>query len=44
MTLQTNFAQRVSEIRALEAAQAASRRRLEHLFQSFLHRAFNGDL
>jgi type I restriction enzyme, S subunit len=44
LSLQTEFAQRVTEIRALEAAQAASRQRLEALFQSMLHRAFNGEL
>ncbi len=43
-TLQLEFAQRVAEIRELEAAQAASRQRLESLFQSMLHRAFNGEL
>ena len=32
------------EIRDLEAAQSASRQRLEALFQSMLHRAFNGEL
>jgi|SRR5882724_3317215 len=42
--LQRKFAQRVTEIRELEAGQAASRRRLEELFQSLLHRAFNGKL
>jgi len=42
--LQKEFAQRVSEIRELEAAQAASRQRTEHLFQSMLHRAFNQEL
>ena len=31
-------------IRALEADQAASRGRLDDLFQSMLHRAFNGEL
>lgn len=41
LPLQQEFAQRVSEIRGLEAAQAASRQRTEHLFQSMLHRAFN---
>jgi hypothetical protein len=35
---------RVAEIRAMEAQQAASRRRLEDLFQSMLHRAFQGEL
>jgi hypothetical protein len=42
--LQKKFAQRVIEIRDLEAAQGASRRRLDDLFQSMLHRAFNGEL
>lgn len=44
LSLQQEFAQRVSEIRELEAAQAASRQRVEHLFQSMLHRAFNQEL
>ncbi len=44
LPLQQEFARRVTEIRALEAAQAASRLRLEALFQSMLHRAFNGEL
>ena len=44
LPLQQEFARRVTEIRALEAAQAASRLRLENLFQSMLHRAFNGEL
>jgi type I restriction enzyme S subunit len=44
LPLQKEFAQRVTEIRALEAAQAASRKCLGALFQSMLHRAFNGDL
>jgi type I restriction enzyme, S subunit len=44
LPLQRDFAHRVTEIRALEAAQAASRQRLEALFQSMLHRAFNGEL
>ena len=44
LTLQKEFAARVSEIRAMQAEQAASRRRLEHLFQSLLHRAFQGEL
>jgi type I restriction enzyme S subunit len=42
--LQMEFAERVSEIRELGAEQAASRRHLEGLFQSMLHRAFNGEL
>ena len=33
-----------AEIRALESQQAASRRRLDGLFQSMLHRAFQGGL
>ena len=44
LPLQQEFARRVTEIRALEAAQAASRLRMEALFQSMLHRAFSGDL
>ena len=37
---QAVFAQRVKEIRELEAA----RRRTEALFQSLLHQSFNGEL
>lgn len=44
LLLQKEFAQRVREIREMEAAQASSRQRLEALFQSLLHRAFNGEL
>jgi type I restriction enzyme, S subunit len=44
LALQREFAARASEIRALEAEQAASRQRLDELFQSMLHRAFNGEL
>ncbi len=44
LPLQKEFAQRVSEIRGLEADQAASRRGLDGLFQSMIHRAFNGEL
>jgi type I restriction enzyme, S subunit len=44
LSLQKKFAQRVTEIRELEAGQAASRLRLENLFQSLLHRAFAGEL
>jgi len=43
LTLQASFADRVSEIRELEAEQTASRLRLEALFQSLLHRAFMGE-
>jgi type I restriction enzyme, S subunit len=42
--MQQAFDARAAEIRALESAQAASRRRLDDLFQSLLHRAFNGEL
>lgn len=44
LTLQKAFAARVSDIRAMQAEQAGSRRRLDDLFQSMLHRAFNGEL
>lgn len=44
LALQKEFAARVSDIRAMQAEQAASRRRLDDLFQSMLHRAFQGDL
>jgi len=44
LALQKEFAQRVTEIRELEAGQATSRTRLDALFQSMLHRAFNGQL
>ncbi|MEI7938460.1 MAG: restriction endonuclease subunit S [Verrucomicrobiota bacterium] len=43
MTLQDRFVERTGEIRELGAAQATSRQRLEALFQSMLHRAFNGE-
>ena len=44
LPLQEEFAKRVTEIRELEAKQAASRERLDALFQSMLHRAFRGEL
>jgi type I restriction enzyme S subunit len=44
LAIQQTFARRVAEIRELEAAQAASRRRLDALFHSLLHRAFSGEL
>jgi len=44
LPLQNEFAKRATEIREMEAAQAVSRQRLEALFQSMLHRAFNGEL
>lgn len=42
--LQKEFAARVSEIRAVQAEQSASHRRLDDLFQSMLHRSLNGEL
>ncbi|MCX6907060.1 MAG: restriction endonuclease subunit S [Verrucomicrobia bacterium] len=44
LPLQKEFAERVAEIREMGAVQAASRQRIESLFQSMLHRAFNGEL
>jgi type I restriction enzyme S subunit len=44
LPLQHEFAARVAEIRALQDLQAESRRRLDDLFQSMLHRAFQGEL
>jgi type I restriction enzyme, S subunit len=44
LPLQEEFAKRVTEIRDLEAKQAASRERLDALFQSMLHRAFRSEL
>jgi len=44
MDLQLLFIKRVSEIRQLQVKQAKSRQRLDDLFQSCLHRAFNGEL
>ena len=44
LPLQKGFPRSVTEIRALESAQSASRRRLDGPFQSLLHRAFGGDL
>ena len=44
LSLQQKFSDRVAEIRKLEANQAASRLRLEDLFQSSLHHAFEGEL
>jgi restriction endonuclease S subunit len=41
---QKEFAARVSDIRAMQAEQAISRRRLDELFHSMLHRAFQGEL
>ena len=44
LPLQKEFAERVTEIRELEARQATSRAHLDALFQSLLHRAFNNEL
>jgi len=44
LLLQKEFARRIAEIREFEAGQAASRESVECLFQSMLHRAFNGEL
>lgn len=44
LTNQQQFADRVAEVRALEESQAASRRKLDALFDSLLHRAFRGEL
>ncbi len=44
VALQNEFAQRVNEIRVMESAQSTSCQRLDDLFQSMLHRAFNGKL
>jgi type I restriction enzyme S subunit len=41
---QRTFAQRVTEVRELETALTESRLRLDALWQSLLHRAFNGKL
>lgn len=44
LQLQRAFADRVAETRKLETAQAASRRRLDDMFQSLLHRVFREEL
>jgi type I restriction enzyme S subunit len=44
INIQQAFASRVSEIRALESSQSSSRKNLDALFQSMLHRAFQGEL
>jgi type I restriction enzyme S subunit len=44
LPLQKEFVARVGEIRTMQVEQAASRKRLDDLFQSILHRAFNGEL
>lgn len=44
LALQREFAEWVTKIRAVQADQSASRKRLDDLFQSMLHRAFEGEL
>lgn len=44
LPLQEEFTHRVAEIRKLQTTQSASRACLDALFQSMLHRAFNGEL
>jgi type I restriction enzyme S subunit len=44
LPLQKEFASRVTEIRGLDAKQAASRESLDALFQSMIHRAFRAEL
>ena len=44
LPLQKEFARRMKEVRELGAEQTKSRKRIDELFQSMLHRAFNGDL
>jgi type I restriction enzyme, S subunit len=44
LKVQHSFATRIAEIGNLETAQAASRKRLDDLFQSLLYRAFRGAL
>ena len=44
LPLQHRFAAQVEAFRAVRARQAASRARLDDLFQSLLHRAFSGEL
>ncbi|MGB8644757.1 MAG: restriction endonuclease subunit S [Anaerolineae bacterium] len=44
LPLQQEFAARVAEVQAMQDKQAQSRRRLDDLFQSLLHRAFSGEL
>lgn len=44
LSQQKEFAQRVTEICELEAAQSSSCQRLEDLFQAMLHQTFRGEL
>ena len=44
LNLQHIFANRMDKIRAMQAQQTRSRQRLDDLFQSMLHKAFQGEL
>ena len=44
LSVQKEFGSKVTEIRMMQADQAASRQRLDDLSQSMLHRAFAGEL
>jgi type I restriction enzyme, S subunit len=44
LPLQKQFAAAVADIRAMQQQQAASKKRLDDLFHSLLHRAFRGEL
>jgi len=44
LALQKVFVRKLNHLRELQTQQAASRKDLEGLFQSMLHRAFNGEL
>ena len=44
LQLQKEFSQRVTEFRQLEAKQATNHQKLDDLFNSLLHRAFQGEL
>jgi type I restriction enzyme S subunit len=44
LSLQQSFASHVLEVRELERRQAESRRQLDALYESLLHRAFRGEL
>jgi type I restriction enzyme S subunit len=44
LSLQEEYVRQVMEVHALEMEQTVSRQRLEDMFQSLLHRAFQGEL
>jgi hypothetical protein len=44
VVFQPDFSERVAEVREMEAKQTESKHRLDDLFQSMLHRAFEGEL